>query len=263
MKNLIKSFTLCIIVCLTIEANGQLPDQYWTDIVTQQPEGYVELESGDVEISSAEGLAWLISVVNGLNGCVADNLEGHSVKLMSDVDLSEGEWTPIGDVYSDSTLVFKGLFDGMRHTIENLFIHDKSYSKQYLGFFGCLSQAEVHNLYLDQGRVFGGSYCGGIAGWSDNGSLVDNCVVNLKVGQCLQFNGSACELMALMGYDVYMLHCYSEGGYPHYRFELNIDGIVYGMEVGDRQYDNPATGYRWEWAFDTNRPMLLVRPDKK
>jgi len=90
-----------------------------------------------------------------------------------------------------------------------------------------------------------------------------NDVVNLKVGQCLQFNGSACELMALMGYDVYMLHCYSEGGYPHYRFELNIDGIVYGMEVGDRQYDNPATGYRWEWAFDTNRPMLLVRPDKK
>ena len=162
---------------------------YWTDIVTQQPEGYVELESGDVEISSAEGLAWLISVVNGLNGCVADNLEGHSVKLMSDVDLSEGEWTPIGDVYSDSTLVFKGLFDGMRHTIENLFIHDKSYSKQYLGFFGCLSQAEVHNLYLDQGRVFGGAYCGGIAGWSDNGSLVDNCVVNLKVGADFYLGG--------------------------------------------------------------------------
>ncbi len=89
-----------------------------------------------------------------------------------------------------------------------------------------------------------------------------NDVVNIKAGQCLQFNGAACELMSLMGYDAYMLHCYSEGGAVHYRFEVNIDGIVYGMEVGDKQYDNPSTGYRWEWAFDTSRPMLLVRPDK-
>lgn len=175
-------------IALLPRTNNQV-NLYWTDIVTEQPEGYLVLENGDVEISSAEGLAWLISVVNGLNGCVADNFEGHTVILLSNVDLSGGEWTPIGDVHSDSTLAFKGSFEGMGHTIKNLFVHDESYSKYYLGFFGRLIQAEVRNLYLDQGRVFGGSYCGGIAGWSDNGSLVDNCVVNLKVGADFYLGG--------------------------------------------------------------------------
>jgi len=85
-------------------------------------------------------------------------------------------------------------------------------------------------------------------------------VVELRKGQCLQFNGALAELMCLMGYDVYMIHCYAEGGGLHYRFDVNIDGIVYGMEVGDKQFDNPPTGYRWMWAFDTNRPMLITRP---
>lgn len=88
-----------------------------------------------------------------------------------------------------------------------------------------------------------------------------NSVVELKKGQCLQFNGALAELMCQMGYDVYMIHCYSEGGAKHYRFDVNIDGIVYGMEVGDKQFDNPPTGYRWMWAFDPNRPMLVTRPN--
>ena len=89
-----------------------------------------------------------------------------------------------------------------------------------------------------------------------------NAVVNLKFGQCLQFNGALAELMSQMGYDVYMIHCYSAPGVQHYRMDLNIDGIVYGMEVGDKTYDNPPTGYKWMWAFDTSKPMLIHRPDK-
>lgn len=89
-----------------------------------------------------------------------------------------------------------------------------------------------------------------------------NAVVNLKVGQCLQFNGALAELMSQMGYDVYLVHMETRPGIPHYRMDLNIDGIVYGMEVGDKTSDNPATGYKWMWAFDTNNPMLLHRPDK-
>lgn len=162
---------------------------YWTEIVTSQPEGYVVDANGDVEISSAEGLAWLISVVNGLNGCVADNFEGRKVELMSDVDLSGADWIPIGDIFSDSTLAFKGLFDGKGHTIRNLFIHDNTYTKHYLGLFGYLFHAEVRGLSLYKGRVIGGSCCGGIAGWSDNGSLVDNCVVNLKAGADFYLGG--------------------------------------------------------------------------
>ncbi|MDE6781048.1 MAG: hypothetical protein K2J40_06285 [Ruminococcus sp.] len=86
-------------------------------------------------------------------------------------------------------------------------------------------------------------------------------VIELKVGQCLQYNGALAEYMAYLGYDTYMLRMYTTGGLHHYRAELNIDGIVYGMEVGDQGSDNPETGYKWMWAFDTNQPMLLVRPN--
>ena len=89
-----------------------------------------------------------------------------------------------------------------------------------------------------------------------------NAVVNLKVGQCLQFNGALAEFMSQMGYDVYLVHMETRPGIPHYRMDLNIDGVVYGMEVGDKTSDNPETGYKWMWAFDTSRPMLIHRPDK-
>ncbi|MGN0033453.1 MAG: hypothetical protein ACI358_06745 [Candidatus Limimorpha sp.] len=62
----------------------------WTDIVTAQPDGYVVDDNGNVEISFAEGLVWLVSVVNGLNGCVADDFNGREVSLTADVDVSDG-----------------------------------------------------------------------------------------------------------------------------------------------------------------------------
>ena len=182
-KHILFILFFCLPFVTVAQDIGNRDNPYWTEIVTSQPEGYVVLENGDVEISSAEGLAWLISVVNGLNGCGADDFEGRKVDLLRDVDLSGADWIPIGDIFSDSTLVFKGQFDGKGHTIKNLYIKDLSWD--YLSLFGYLNHAEIHNIFLDQGLICGRSYCGGIAGRCDNGSLIDNCVVNLEVaGNC-------------------------------------------------------------------------------
>ena len=173
----------------TLPQTNSRDNPYWTDIVTERPEGYVELENGDVEISSAEGLAWLISVVNGLNGCIPDNFEGRKVMLINNVDLSGADWIPIGDMFSDSTLVFKGHFDGKGHVIRNLYIKDLFWD--YLSLFGYLDHAEIHNIFLDQGLICGRCYCGGIAGRSDNGSIINNCVVNLEVSGLFYTGGLA------------------------------------------------------------------------
>lgn len=93
------------------------------------------------------------------------------------------------------------------------------------------------------------------------GSNFVECVIEYKLGQCLQYNGALAEYLAYLGYDSYLLEMITPGGMHHYRAELSIDGIVYGMEVGDQGSDNPETGYKWMWAFDTNQPMLLVRPN--
>ena len=50
----------------------------WIDSVTVQPNGFVMDAIGNVEISTPEGLAWLISAANGLNGCEPDNFDGRT-----------------------------------------------------------------------------------------------------------------------------------------------------------------------------------------
>ena len=117
MRAAIKSLIICSALSLTIAVNAQtlncnpdtngeggsileqelhqgltnrdLPEQYWVDIVTEQPEGYVVDENGDVHIYSAEALAWLSSVSNGLNGQQADDFEGRSIFLEDNIELAD------------------------------------------------------------------------------------------------------------------------------------------------------------------------------
>lgn len=60
MKKRLLAFclTLCLLVGLFPTAVLAAGDT-WTDEVTKKPEGYTVENSGDVTISSAEGLAWL------------------------------------------------------------------------------------------------------------------------------------------------------------------------------------------------------------
>ena len=225
-KHILFILFFCLPFVTVAQDIGNRDNPYWTEIVTSQPEGYVVLENGDVEISSAEGLAWLISVVNGLNGCVADDFEGRKVDLLRDVDLSGADWVPIGDMFSDSTLVFKGMFDGNGHAIKKLYIKDLSWD--YLSLFGYLNHAEIHNIFLDQGLIGGRSYCGGIAGRCDNGSLIDNCVVNLEVSGTYYTGG-------ITGHnkDSMIRNCC----YIYYRFEPadNYGGGITGRNEADGQ----------------------------
>ena len=77
------------------------------------------------------------------------------------------------------------------------------------------------------------------------------CLIH-HAGQCVQYNGALDELLCYMGYNAYMIHT----SRPHFRAEVEIDGYIFGMEVGETEYDYPATGYRWFWAFDRNEAHL-------
>ena len=162
MKNLIKSFTLCIIVCLTIEANGQLPDQYWTDLVTEQPAGYVVDDNGDVHLYSAEALAWLISVVNGFNGQKADNFDGKKVTLEANVDMSAAIWVPIADGtnlggLNPDRLKFCGTFDGNGFIVNGLILIWNPTWRYFESFFGTLCGARIEKVVLR--HIYAEGYC--------------------------------------------------------------------------------------------------------
>lgn len=161
----------------------ELPEQYWTDIVTEQPEGYIVDSNGDVHIQSAEGLAWLCSVTNGLNGQEANDFEGKEIILETDVDMSKAIWTSICCGASS----FKGTFNGMEHIIDGLRITKADESPT--GFFGSLLEARVFDLVICDGFFKGsGSNIGFLASQATKSSI-DHCFVECVMhgGECAPF----------------------------------------------------------------------------
>ena len=100
-----------------------------------------------------------------------NNFSGKTVQLMSDVDLENESWTPIGN----GTNKFQGTFDGNGKTISNLYVE----GEKGLGLFGYVySGAYIQNVTIDGAYVSGQDYLGAVVGtgyFSQNG--VQNCVV--------------------------------------------------------------------------------------
>lgn len=115
-----------------------------------------------IEISSIEDLQ---SMNNDLN---ADYI------LVNDIDASEtDQWNdgkgfnPIGP---NADNPFKGTFDGQGHAIRNLYI-DRS-TEEYVGLFGRTTgkNVRISNVKLKEVRIKGGSYVGGLIGYSGQGT---------------------------------------------------------------------------------------------
>ena len=112
----------------------------------------------DVEfvIVTAEQLAGLAQLVNEGNSFC-----GQSIYLGCDLDLSNYDWTPIGQLSNS----FAGTFDGLGHIIDNLTIHG---SYENAGLFGKTTNATVCNVGLKNVDV----QIKATAGWLEVGALI-------------------------------------------------------------------------------------------
>ncbi len=147
---------------------------HWTEVVTSQPEGYREDENDNVFISSAEGLAWMSSVANGLNGVERSEYNGKTVFIMADIDLSAYRWTPIGftnEIYLGNCVIF-----GNNHVISGLYCNDLA---DYMGLIGCWNSGMVSNLSISKCNVSGENQVGALVG---QGAIdILNCSVSGNV----------------------------------------------------------------------------------
>jgi len=78
---------------------------------------------------------------------------------MSDIDLKNEEFTPIGS----STTPFTGTFDGMGHSISNLKISRSTTDN--VGLFGQTSEATIRNLDIRNVNLSGRDNTGALAGF--------------------------------------------------------------------------------------------------
>lgn len=151
----------------------------WTEIVTSQPEGFVVNQDGNVTITSGEGLAWLISTVNGLNGQESDDYKDVVITLENDIYISGNAWVAIGTKENP----FRGIFDGQGFSVQGIDMYD-AYEGRNFGLFGYLDNAVIKNVTLGKGHIVGYEDCGGIAYKADNNTLIDRCVVRTEMGFC-------------------------------------------------------------------------------
>jgi len=142
-----------------------IPDKlHWTEVVTSQPEGYYEDTNGNVYISSAEGLSWISSITNELNGTQHGGFSDKQIFLTNDIDLSAYRWTAIGNTGCS--------FNGNNHIVSGLYCNELS---DHQGLFSS-ADGEINNLLLSNCNVSGSLYVGGLAG-AYSGKIV-NCIVN-------------------------------------------------------------------------------------
>ena len=129
---------------------------------------------GAVAIYTVDELVAFAKAVNAGN-----NYSGKTVILGADIDLSNREWTPIGN----STTNFKGTFDGNGHIISNLKITGY---KSDVGLFGVTSDGAVKNLTVENASVSGRLNVGVVAG-----TPYTSTYTNITVKGDVEVNGMA------------------------------------------------------------------------
>ena len=192
MKTTFRTICLCLALGLAWTAKAQngnspreLPEQYWIDIVTEQPAGYVVDANGNVHLYSAEALAWLSVVSNGFNGQEMDDFAGRTICLEENVDLSAALWLPVAGKV-DVAAVFRGDFDGKEHVIDGLTMTSGYPYFYMMGLFGELSGATLSNIVLKNGyyevQPSGGNNEGGFLACAvRDESLVNHCFVECEM----------------------------------------------------------------------------------
>ena len=129
-------------------------------------------EEGVYNISLPSELAWIAQQVNAGN-----TFAGKTVKLAKDIDLNNGEWTPIGNVPSYPSKTFAGTFDGNGKTISNLNVSDFTVEYASAGLFGSIT-GTVKNVTVENAVVRSSHYAGAICGYSSaQACVIENCHV--------------------------------------------------------------------------------------
>ena len=236
----------------------------WNNVVTRKP-----LDFSYDSIDSPEDLAWLISVVNGLNGRVANDLSSINViEEKTDIDLVQYVWLPVGDQIA-GVKPFGSKFDGRGHIITNLSMAyfgmgDGRYNRVNYGMFGAVDGGVVDRTFVLSGYIEPvsdlnhkgdaniGTLVGmlGTEGASKPKSMVSNseggadivCAVRddaFNVGSVIGYMVEG-ELHSSMGMsDIKAEKSYKEGGYIGGlvgRAEPNIDGKVANI---NNSFSNP------------------------
>ena len=155
----------------------------WANVVRKAPDQF-----DYNNIDTREDLAWLISLVNGLNRQNPTPLTDVTVKQTYDFNLQPYVWVPIGALKAGCS-TFGGTFDGQGHLIDYMDIAyigdgDRRYERTNYGLFGGVDGGKIDRTFVTSGYVYpvGTANIGGLVG-SLNGqtAVVSNSEASVDI----------------------------------------------------------------------------------
>ncbi|WP_337578367.1 hypothetical protein [Prevotellamassilia timonensis] len=161
--------------------------------------------NGYYAFSKAGHLVWLYNQVQVYDAVTNPSpIESIKCYLANDISLkavchpadaannvAEANWNPIGGENP-----FKGIFDGNKHTVSDLYINS---SGSNLGLFGYVDGAEIKNVtvqgnvtgFYEEGNEQSGQYVGLVLGVGTTKSKLENCESRGSVTGCSNVGGIA------------------------------------------------------------------------
>lgn len=233
---------------------------------TSTEAGYVTTYNGDVHIYNENGLAWLISTVNGLNGQQIlpfyynkvylhkpQVVDGNGNMVDTVYDMSKYLWTPVGTAQHRfrGELIAVGPEDTTttpltndRVTIKHIILNEPNMAD--VGFFGFLDTAKVNGIALRSSLVHGGQYVGGLAAHALK-ATANNCAVQTGISD----NESP---------TIITTH-YASGGFFGESNGSSIKNSLSGAKyIGDAVYNGGLAGiatneFNWDTSFIENNQV--------
>lgn len=190
------------------------------DITLDKDKGYTVSEDGNTyEVYNPEGLKNIAELVNS-------GATGINITLDTDLDLTDMEWTPIGNYEKQYT----GTFDGNGKTITGLTFNQSETNN--VGLIGSLGEnGIVRDVKLDKVTIKANNNVGGIVGGNRGGSII-GCSVSGDISGARQVGGVVGYFG--VGYNV-VTACYHEG---------SVSGSVsVGGVAGDSAYGSLTACY--------------------
>lgn len=178
----------------------------WTDYVTKfadVPENtYLTDGDGNITLKSKEALAWLISVVNGLNEQTANTMSGKTVTLTENVDMAEHIWVAIGlggnpfkGIFTSNGSTIKGLVTTADYgipglfgkvdggTIKNAFVEGCEFMAAEEGYYGIIADTITSNATVHSSEVMGtieatngNAHIGGVVGFAETDTEIHSVI---------------------------------------------------------------------------------------
>ena len=156
---------LAALAWIAVPVSARAETDVWDGTTASGFAGGTGTEGDPWLIENAEQLAYLAQQVN--NGT---DYERKHFRLVSDLDLSGEEWTPIGTYRKP----FWGGFDGGGHTITGMTITG---NRDYVGLFGechnfTAASSYIKSVTVKQANISGRNFVGAIAG---EGANISDC----------------------------------------------------------------------------------------